>query len=364
MILVASLDQLLFGMLQGFQAYRSLAIAQILRSVLRLGLTAMLLGPLALGVTGLLYSWTLSFGLSALYQYLALPITRSVQLARAPLSELLRFGAPLQMAGCLWFVFTRIQTFILGAFGGPSAVALFAVASRIPEALQQVAESYMAVYFPKMTALLASGRHKQASKMFETSLRMISFGAAVLALGCVLLSDEITELIFSARYAASAPAFAVLMIGLHMVLVVNLMGYTLTSAGHPRRSLTVDVIRTSVVLATSLALVPVFGFLGAAYARLISSYSGTPAVVWLLSRDGPSLRTGVWFKSTAILLVCSGLGALTQPAGPLAKVGVAIIFIALSARLGVISRDDVRLLIPHPPTRTTATTVPSLGDPA
>ena len=53
MILVASLDQLLFGMLQGFQAYRSLAIAQILRSVLRLGLTAMLLGPLALGVTGL-----------------------------------------------------------------------------------------------------------------------------------------------------------------------------------------------------------------------------------------------------------------------------------------------------------------------
>jgi O-antigen/teichoic acid export membrane protein len=154
------------------------------------------------------------------------------------------------------------------------------------------------------------------------------------------------------------------MIGLHMVLVVNLMGYTLTSAGHPRRSLTVDVIRTSVVLATSLALVPVFGFLGAAYARLISSYSGTPAVVWLLSRDGPSLRTGVWFKSTAILLVCSGLGALTQPAGPLAKVGVAIIFIALSARLGVISRDDVRLLIPHPPTRTTATTVPSLGDPA
>jgi PST family polysaccharide transporter len=149
MILVASLDQLLFGMLQGFQAYRSLAIAQILRSVLRLGLTAMLLGPLALGVTGLLYSWTLSFGLSALYQYLALPITRSVQLARAPLSELLRFGAPLQMAGCLWFVFTRIQTFILGAFGGPSAVALFAVASRIPEALQQVAESYMAVYFPQ-----------------------------------------------------------------------------------------------------------------------------------------------------------------------------------------------------------------------
>src|SRR5205085_6396654 len=125
-----------------------------------------------------------------------------LRLSRARLTELIRFGAPLQAAGCLWFVFTRIQTFILGAFGGPTAVAMFAVASRIPEALQQVAESYMAVYFPKMTALLASGRNAQASRMFQMSLRLISFGAAALAMAFVLLSSEITEIIFSARYAA------------------------------------------------------------------------------------------------------------------------------------------------------------------
>ena len=60
----------------------------------------------------------------------------------------------------------------------------------------------------KMTALLASGRRAQASHMFETSLRLVSFGAAVLAFVCVLLSGEITEVIFSSRYAASAPAGA------------------------------------------------------------------------------------------------------------------------------------------------------------
>jgi O-antigen/teichoic acid export membrane protein len=339
MILFASLDQLFFGMLQGFQAYRSLAIAQILRSVLRLALTAVLLGPMHMGLTGLLYSWTLSFATSALYQYWALPIAKRVQFAPALLIELLRFGAPLQASGCLWFMFTRIQTFILSAFGGPSALALFAVASRIPDALQQVAESYMAVYFPRMTALLASGRHDQARKMLETTLRMISFGAAVLAFGCVLFSNEITELVFSSRYAASAPAFAVMMIGLHMVLVVNLMGYTLTAAGHPRRSLIVDVIRTSVVLGASLAVVPALGFLGAAYARLLSSYSGAPAVVWLL-------RHGGGLTPTAILLVCSALAAVTQPFGLPARLAVAIVFVGLSARLGALKLDDVRLVIP------------------
>jgi len=364
MILFASLDQLLFGMLQGFQAYRSLAIAQTLRSVLRLALTAVLLGPMQLGVMGLLYSWTVSFATSAVYQYWALPTEKRLQFARAPLAELIRFGAPLQVAGCLWFLFTRIQTFVLSAFGGPSALALFAVASRIPDALQQVAESYMAVYFPKMTVLLAGGRHAQASKMFDTALRMVSFGAAALALGCVLLSAEITDLVFSSRYAASAPGFAVLMIGLHMVLVVNLMGYTLTSAGHPRRSLVVDVIRTGVVLGGSLLLIPAFGFLGATYARLVSSYSGAPPVVWLLQRDGPTLRTSVLVKSTAILLACAALAAVTQPAGPLAKLGVTALFVILSARLGAITLDDVRFLMPLWPTRPTASTVPSLGDTA
>jgi O-antigen/teichoic acid export membrane protein len=347
MILFASLDQLFSGMLQGFQAYRSLAIAQILRSVLRLALTAVLLGPMHMGLTGLLYSWTLSFATSTLYQYWALPIAKRVQFAPALLIELIRFGAPLQVSGCLWFMFTRIQTFILSAFGGPSALALFAVASRIPDALQQVGESYMAVYFPKMTALLANGRHAQASKMLETSLRMISFGAAVLAFGCVLFSNEITELVFSSRYAASAPAFAVMMIGLHMVLVVNLMGYTLTAAGHPRRSLIVDVIRTSVVLGASLAVVPALGFLGAAYARLLSSYSGAPAVVWLLRHGGgPSDRTAAWLTPTAILLVCSALAAVTQPFGLPARLAVAIVFVGLSARLGALKLDDVRLVIP------------------
>jgi len=173
---------------------------------------------------------------------------------------------------------------------------------------------------------------------------------------------EITELIFSSRYAACAPAFAALMIGLHMVLVVNLMGCALISAGHPRHTLTVDVIRTGVVLFASLALAPPFGALGAAYARLLSSYSGAPAVVLLLRRDGPPARISVWFTSTAILLVCAVVAALTQPFGPLAKVGVGILFVVLSVRLGAVHLDDLRLLVPYSRTRPTASAAASLSE--
>jgi O-antigen/teichoic acid export membrane protein len=344
MVLVASLDQLLFGMLQGFQAYRPLATAQIVRSTLRLALTAILIGPLGLGVAGLLYSWTISFAASTTYQYWALPVAKRWTCQRAVLAELLRFGAPLQFAGFLWFVFGRIQTLILGAWSGPSSVAYLAVASRIPEALQQVAESYMAVYFPRMTGLLASGQRVEASRMLQTSLRLVSFGAALLALTGVLFGDWITELLFSSRYAASAPAFAVLMVTLHMVLVVNLFGYTLTSAGHPQRSLTVDIVRTGVLVCGSLALIPPFGFMGAAYARLVSSYVGSPVVVRLLRRDGPRVSVEPCLMQTGLLLVCAILAHWAEPL--VLKLLLAILFVLSNAALRTVTSTDVGLLLP------------------
>ncbi|MDQ6672945.1 MAG: oligosaccharide flippase family protein [Chloroflexota bacterium] len=344
MLLVASLDQLLFGMLQGCQAYRSLATAQVLRSTLRLALTAVVLGPLGLGVTGLLYSWTLSFGASAAYQYWMLPVPKRWVFERPVLGRLLRFGAPLQFAGLLWFLFGRVQTLLLGAWAGPTSVAYFAVASRIPEALQQVAESYMAVYFPRMTALLAAGRREHASGMLNTSLRLVSFGAAAVALGGVLFSPWITELLFSARYAASAPAFAILMLTLHMVLVVNLLGYTLTSAGHPQRSLIVDSIRTGVLVLGSLLLIPLFGFMGAAYARLISSYVGSPVVVRLVRRDYPGMVIPQCLRQTAVLLFCAGLGWWADAL--VGKLAVGALFLILSATLGSLSSADLALVLP------------------
>lgn len=345
MVLAASLDQLLFGMLQGFQEYRHLAIAQILRAVLRVGLTFVLLAPLNLGIVGLLYSWTLSFAASATYQFWALPVRKRWTFDRSLVLKMLQFGAPLQLAGVLWFLFSRVQTFILGAISGPASVAQFAVAARIPEALQQLAESYMAVYLPKMTALLSAGKRSEAVRLLDRSMRVVSFGAALTALLGVLLRDEITQLVFSSRYAASAPAFGVLMLALHLVLVVNLMGYTLTAAGHPRRSLTVDIVRTSLLMAGSLALIPIFSFMGAANARLVSGFPASAVVVRALRGKQLDLPLAVLIKHTAVVLACAG-ASIWLDAWPW-RLTILAVFIAVCA-----PHDAVLRRFAEPPPQT------------
>ena len=68
LLLAMSFDELLYGLLQGLHNYKSLAIAQLLRSVARLLITITLLGVFKLGVLGLVYSWLISYLLSLTYQ--------------------------------------------------------------------------------------------------------------------------------------------------------------------------------------------------------------------------------------------------------------------------------------------------------
>src|SRR5581483_10927808 len=126
----------------------------------------------------------------------------------------------------LGFISTRLHLTLLGILAGVDSVAYFAIANRIPDAIQSQSDSFFRVYFPSMAALLAGDKRAAAELLLERSLRLISFVSALAAVGATAFSREIVTVLFSARYDSSAPAFALLMIALHMTLLVNVIGYT------------------------------------------------------------------------------------------------------------------------------------------
>jgi O-antigen/teichoic acid export membrane protein len=346
MLLVASLDELLLSALQGCQAYRQMALAQIVRSVLRLGLTSVMLGVVGLGVSGLIYSWILSFAASLVYQYLALPVARRPSWRRAPLAEMLRFGLPIQLNRLLWFTFYRVDVLLLGVFAGPASVAFYEVAAKIPDAFQRLFDSFTAVYFPRVSALLAGGRRAEADRTLNTSLRLTSLVVGTLALAGVVFNQEIMTRLFSQKYAASGPVFAVLMLAGHMTCLVNLMGYTLTAAGHPGRSLGENLIRTALNVAGDLLLIPALGIAGPAYATLAASYAANPVAVWLLRRGGTRVVITPYATQALLLLGCAGLFWWFQPAGLVYKAAFVGLFAVASVLLATVSRADLRLVLP------------------
>ncbi len=362
MVAVASLDELFLAALQGFQLFQPMAIAQIGRSVLRLCLSVVFLAVLKLGVMGLVFSWIISFALSTVYQYFVLPVPKRVLWQRSLLGQVLRFGFPLQLNRLLWYVSSRIDVLLLGVFVGPTGVAFYNIAATIPSALLRLAQSYVAVFFPTMAALLAAGKRRQADWMLDHSLRLCSFAGALGALGAVVFSREIITLLFSEKYAASSTAFALLMLAFHMTFLVNLTGYTLTAAGFPRRSLIQDATNVVFGVVGDLLLIPRLGFVGAALANMISSYAANPVSIWLLRRSGIRLTVSHYAKQVVLLWLCAALFWWTRPGELLYQLAIIALFLVLNVALATISVEDLKLMLPDAVTRRLRKTKEALAD--
>ena len=352
MLMTVSLDESLQAILQGYHAFHHIAIANGLRTVLRLGLSVVFLLVLHLGIEGLIYSWVISFGIAVVYEYMVLPPpAKRLSLNRQLMGETLRFGLPLQLNRFLWFVSARADVLLLGLLMGPSAVALFEVGGRIPNALVRLTQSYSAVYFPTMTELLSKAEKDRAHLLLNRSLRVLSFIMALCALGAVVFGQEIVTMLFSAKYEASSMVFALLMIGLQMNVLVTLMGYTMVSAGSPGNSLAANAIRETLIVVSDLILIPLWGLLGPAFGKLAAYYLANPISVWMLRRSHIRVVMAPYIKQTALLWLCAILFWWLQPQGFLLRAMMIVIFFGLNLALSTISQEDVALMLPHALTR-------------
>lgn len=349
MLATTSLDELLSAMLQGFHAYRPMAAAQIARGCLRIALTILLLVVLHAGLAGLVYSWTLSFAAAIAYQFWALPVRRVCTWRTETLRAMLCFGRPLQFMRFLGFVGSRLHVTLLGALAGVDAVAYFSAANRIPDALQTLSDSYFRVYFPTVTMLLADGRRQAAQQLFRRSLRVVSFAGALGAVTAVVFRHEIVTVLFSAKYARSATAFGLLMIALHVSVVVNVLGYTLTAAGKPGRALWLDVGQALVLAAGDVVLIPVMGAVGAGLATVLGNYLSGPPGVWLVRRTQFGIEAAGYLRQVLLVWLCAALSWWLHPVGLFGgvatKLAILALFILLSPLLATIGRDDFSLIL-------------------
>lgn len=352
MFIFTSLDQLFEAMLKGFKRYQHVAIAQTGRSILRFGLTVLFVVGFQLGPQGIIFSWIFSFAFSSMYQYALLPVPKRLKMDRSLLNGILRFGVPIQATAFLWHVSGQIQVVLLSALAGPSSVAIFDVAAKIPMALQRISESFISVYFPTMSTLLSNKNYDEAGRVLAQSLKLTSFVVAAGVLMGIAFSREAMVILFSAEYRVAAFAFSLMLLSFHMMFVVNLFGYTLTSAGFPKLSLVENSVRALTSIAATLILVPIYNFNGAASSRLLSNYAAWPVVVWLLQKKNIPVYVRSFLRQSGLLWMASIVLWLTinsdLPAASsvISRLSVIVGFIAVNLFTSTVSLQDLFSLVP------------------
>ncbi|OQX82465.1 hypothetical protein B6D60_12140, partial [candidate division KSB1 bacterium 4484_87] len=347
MVAAQSLDELCMSGLQGCHAYHFSAIVWALRSILRLVLTFIFLHFFKLDILGLVYSYIISFGISAVIQYLLIPIRKKFIFSFKIMKEILTFSIPIQLGRFFWFASSRMSTLLLAMFVGPVQVAYYGVAERIPKAFQNLYAAFISVFFPNMSTLFAEKKYEKATATMNQSLRLFSFLMAFSALVIILFGKQIVILLFTSEYAESAPVFSLLMVALHMGLLVQIMGYTLTSAGYPTRSLVENIFRATSVVLLSFLLIPRFGIIGAAMAILFANYMSNPLAIWLLRRIDIHVNNRKYMLQTLTLWACAITFYFLKLDKIYFKILLLFVYILINILFATISVNDIKLIIPE-----------------
>lgn len=192
----------------------------------------------------------------------------------APYDEPVRpFAGKLLLHSCLplWGVAMLAQVIqwssqlLLGVWGDPVQVALFASALRTAMLTSFVLVAVNSIAAPKFAAMHRSGDLSGLRRVALFSGRLM-FLAAVPVLVFMLAMPEWLMGWFGPEFVAAAPALQVLAVGQFVNIATGSVGFLLSMTGHEKLLRTNVLIAASVGVGLGLALIGPFGIVGAAMA--------------------------------------------------------------------------------------------------
>ena len=268
---LGSIRELLFHLLQGFRLFKKYAQIQVCSAAIRLLTIVVLVWNGLLAVQYLLFVEIITYGLSILLQLYMAPMREVLTRVfnREIFRKVVRFGFPLYLNDMLTYVYNKSSILLIAALMTSSSVAIYEIASKVPDAFFRLFTSLIVVFFPSIAELLKSGQKEMAVKFLDKSLIICAAVLSFLALGAFLFKEEIVILVFSDQYREASLIFALMMMNLCLNSLSRLIGYSILAAGFSSVPVKITSVTSIINLVTCLILIPPFGVLGAAYTLLV-----------------------------------------------------------------------------------------------
>jgi O-antigen/teichoic acid export membrane protein len=340
-ILLNGFYEFLLSVLQGFHKYREIGLSQVINGLAKILFILIFLVILKTSLFGLLLSFYLSFLVSIVYQLSALPQKIKPILDSKLLREVFSFGLPLSLNHLLTLVFTKIDRYMIGGIIGPTGVAYYEIASRIPDNGYRMFQSFHSVLFPNISELFARRRGGEAEHIINNSLRLISFGSAFITLIAFLFKEDIVRILFSGQYLISAAAFSILMLSMSTDFVGYILGATLIASGSPDKPVKINIISTTVNVCGNLILLPSLGFTGAAYAALAARAIANPIAMVFVKRKEIGISLNNYLKPLLALALCLLVFFVSGTHLVLYKLCLLALFLLICLGLSVVSSKDI-----------------------
>jgi len=269
--------------------------------------------------------------------------------SRARLGELLRASMPLGLTGMLVIGYGRIDQVIVLKVAGSREAGLYGAVYNVLDRSHFVPISVLTTLAPIMAASWPAdpARMLRAARLTAELMAITSLGALAFA---SVAATPLVRLFFGPGFTAGAPALPVLAGAFVFICFGYLNGNLLVVLGLQRRFLTISLMALVFNLAGNLVLVPLTGFMGAAWMTLATEMLVCGACLSAIVRklDRPWPRPGRIARTlAAAALLFAGLSVLRLIGAPLAAlVAVACaLYPVLLLALGALALEDIRIVL-------------------
>lgn len=279
----------------------------------------------------------------------ALRLTRvSLDGARELLRELIRVGLTVGAAGILVTFYVRLDQILVLEFAGAIQAGLYGAVYRVLDQIQFIPASVMTTLFP-MIAAAYPREEGRVRDLIQTAAELLTIVSLPILAFTIVGAHRIVVLLFTAKFAAAAPALPILMAAFVAISFGYLTGSLVVVLGLQRHFLLYAAVGLALNATLNVIFIPPYGFQAAAWITLITEL----VVLALLARQIISslsmhLRVGRLARTALAAGAMGAIAWLAQNAG-VGLAGMVLIagvaYLAAVLLLRVVSVAEVRALL-------------------
>jgi O-antigen/teichoic acid export membrane protein len=269
--------------------------------------------------------------------------------SRKRLRPLVRIALPIGLAGVLIIAYARIDQVIVYTMTGSKNAGLYGAIYNVLDQSHFVPIAILTTLAPVLAAAWPADRERllRTAQLTAELLAVASFGALAFA---IVAAEPLVRLIFGAEFAAASPILPVLGGAFVLICFGYLNGNLLLVLGLQKRMLSISLVALVVNVAGNLILVPVFGYMAAAWMTLATEAVVFAQATVLVRRElglGRPAVGRIARTALAAVVLGVGLGLLRLDGAPLGVLIAAacVCYPALLYGLGAFDLEDVRVVL-------------------
>ena len=212
------------------------------------------------------------------------------------------FGSRLVGANMIGEIYSSVDIIMIGYFLTSTEVGYYAVAISLSRFFWLVPRAMSTVAYPAISEYWAKDNHQAINKLVDKSIKYSTCMLIFAGMAVIFFAKDIVSFLFTSEFLPAVLPLAILITGTVLYGIIASIGSIFASVGKVNLTLKIAAIHAVVSVLLNIALIPIYGIIGAATATAASYVLIVGIRIYFLRKSLAIQFDTPWYTKMAIVV--------------------------------------------------------------